>query len=191
MKQSIPLTEEQKREYLEYKKEYKRKMRYVFETMEMAEVFNKDIKKIIEFSETIKYESEAQFWMRVMVRTIVDSIDALIFRLRKTARELIELRGIENELPPKPKKINLRYIFKVLAIAFNSTFEIKEDDEKLKDYSEARAIRNRITHPKELTDLNISLKGEYVKFSDTFIWVSECIKKLSKQSKIPKKPQDQ
>jgi hypothetical protein len=190
MKQSIPLTEEQKRKLMELEMESERKMRYVRETMKMADVLMKDMKKIVEFSGKIKYESEVQFWMRIMVRAAIGSIDALIFRLMKSARELSELRGIENELPPKPKKTNLRYIFKVLAIAFDSTFEIKEDDEKLKDYSEARKIRNRIMHPKKLTDLNISLEKEYVKFADTFHWIFDCITKLGKPSKISKKPQN-
>lgn len=171
-------------------KEYERKVSYVFDTMKMAEVFRKDVKRIIRYFDGIKYDSDAQFLMRIMVRTVVDSIDALIFRLRKMTRELIKLRGIEKELPPKPKKINLRYVFKVFAVALDSSFEIKEDDERLKDYSEARNIRNRITHPKELSDLSIS-ETDYSKFGDTFIWIIECIKKLSEQSRRLKKPQNQ
>jgi len=173
MKQSIPLP-----------KEYKEKVRYILETTEMSNMLTEDIKKIIGFSKKVKYESEVQFWMRIMVRTIIDSIDAMIYRLRKMTQELIKLRGIETKLPPKPKKTNLRYIFKVFAVALDSTFEIKEDDEKLKDYSEARKIRNRITHPKSLADLNISLEEEYVKFADTYYWVTNCIKQLNEQSKL-------
>jgi len=176
MKQSIPLSKEQKR-----------KVRYVLETKQMADVFTKDMNKIFGFHDKVKYKSDLQFWMRITVRTVIDSIDALIYRERIMARELIKHRGIEKQLPPKPKKTNLRYIFKVLAIAFDSTFEIKEDDEKLKDYSEAREIRRRITHPKKLTDLDISLEEEYGKFMDTFLWFSECLKQLNKQSKWTRK----
>jgi len=78
----------------------------------------------------------------------------------------------------------------VFALAFDSSFEIKEDDEKLKDYSEARDIRDRITHPKKLSDLNIS-GMDYVKIADTYIWFTECLKKVIEQSKRFAKPQNQ
>ena len=176
MKQSIPLSKEQKR-----------KVRYVLESMKMADVLTKDIEKINENSLRIKYESDLQFWMRIMVRTTVESMDTLIFRLGKMSKELIKLSGDKKKLPPKPKKEKLRYIFKVCAIAFDSTFEIKEDDEKLKDYSEVRTIRNRITHPQKLIDLDISLEKEYVKLCDIYFWFSECLKQLDKQSKWTRK----
>jgi len=176
MKQSIPLTKEQKR-----------KVRYVLETKKMADVLTKDIEKINRNSIKVKYESDLQFWMRIMVRTAVESMDTLIFRLGKMSRELIKLSGDEKKLPRKLKKEKLRYIFKVCAIAFDSAFEIKEDDEKLKDYLEVRKIRNRITHPQKLTDLDISFEKEYVKLADTFVWFSDCIKQLNKQSKWTRK----
>lgn len=176
MKQSIPLP-----------KEYKREVRDVLETMKMADVLTKDMEKIVEFSENVKYVSDPQFWMRIMVRTAVDSMNTLIYRLETASRNLIKLHGDERKLPRKPKKKNLRYIFKVFAVAIDSTFEIKEDDVRLNDYSEAREIRRRITHPKKLTDLDISLEKEYVKFADTFHWFSDCIKQLNKQSKWTRK----
>ena len=176
MKQSIPLSKEQKR-----------KVRYVLESMKMADVLTKDIEKINENSLKVKYESNLQFWMRIMVRTAVDSMDTLIYRLREMSRELIKLSGDVKKLPPRLKKENLRYAFKVCAIAFDSTFEIKEGDEKLKDYLEVHKIRNRITHPQKLADLDISFEKEYVKLADTFVWFSDCIKQLSKQSKWTRK----
>ncbi len=176
MKQSIPLSKEQKR-----------KVRYVLESMKMADVLTKDIEKINENSLNVKYESDLQFWMRIMVRTAVDSMDTLIYRLREMSRELIKLSGDEKKLPPRLKKENLRYAFKVCAIAFDSTFEIKEGDEKLKDYLEVHKIRNRITHPQKLADLDISFEKEYVKLADTFVWFSDCIKQLNKQSKWTRK----
>jgi hypothetical protein len=171
-------------------KEANRIMSYAFDTMKMSEVFQKDVERIVRYFDGVKYDSDAQFLMRTMVRTVVDSIDALIYRKRTVSQDLIKLREVEKELPPKPKKTNLRYIFQVFALALNSSFEIKEDDERLEDYSEARKIRNRITHPKELSDLIISGK-DYVKISDTFTWFVECIEKINEQSRIPKKPQNQ
>ena len=123
-----------------------------------------------------------------MVRTAVDSMDALIYRIRTVSQDLIKLRGIEKKLPPKPKKTNLRYIFKELAVALDSTFEIKEDDVRLNDYSDARKIRHRITHPKKPKDLNISVKKEYVKFADTYVWFSGCFKQLIKNPYKPNPP---
>lgn len=168
-------------------KEHKTKVRYILETTKMVDVLTKDMEKIVEFSENVKYVSDAQFWMRILVRTTIDSINALIYRLETASRDLIKLRGVEKKLPPKPKKKNLRYIFKVFAVALDSTFEIKEDDVRLNDYSEAREIRRRITHPEKLTDLDISLEKEYVKFIDTFRWFGDCIKQLNKQSKFTRK----
>ena len=168
-------------------KEHKRKVRYVLETMEMADVLTKDMNKIIRDSGKVKYESDLQFWMRIMVRTAVDSMNTLIYRLGKMSQELIKPRGDEKEFLHKLEKKNLRHIFKVMAIAFDSTFEIKEDDEKLKDYLEVRKIRDRITHPQKLTDLDISLEKEYVKLRDIYFWFSECLNQLNKQSKWTRK----
>ena len=171
-------------------KEFNRKVKYAFESKEMLDVLTKDMDKINEIMRipsNVKYESDLQSWMRIMVRTTIDSIDALIYRVRELSRDLIKLRGDEKKLLPRLKKENLRYAFKVCAIAFDSTFEIKEGDEKLKDYLEVRKIRNRITHPQKLTDLDISLEKEYVKFADTYHWFSDCIKQLNKQSKWTRK----
>jgi hypothetical protein len=171
-------------------KEFKRKVSYAFDTLKMSVVFNKDVKRIIGYFDGLKYDSEAQFLMRTMVRTVVESTDALIFRIRELTRDVIRLRGVEKELLPKPKnKTNLRYIFKQFALALNSSFEIKEDDEKLKDYSEARDIRDRITHPKNLSDLGISAT-EYEKIADTYTWFNECLRKVIDQSKGHEKPQN-
>jgi len=167
-------------------KEFNRKVKYAFESLEMLDVLTKDIDRINDItidSSKVKYESDLQCWMRIMVRTIIDSMDALIYRLRELSRDLIKLRGIEEKLPPKPKKTNLRYIFKVFAVALDSAFEIKEDDMRLNDYSDAREIRRRITHPKKLKNLNISADKEYVKFADTYVWFSDCFKQLIAQSK--------
>ena len=168
-------------------KEHKTKVRDILETTKMVDVLTKDMEKIVEFSENVKYVSDVQFWMRILVRTTIDSINALIYRLETASRDLIKLRRVEKKLPPKPKKTNLRYIFKVFAVALDSTFEIKENDEKLKDYSDAREIRRRITHPKKLKDLNISVEKEFVKFADTFVWFSDCFKQLNEQSKVTRK----
>jgi len=168
-------------------KEFNRKVKYVHESLKMLEVLTSDIEKINENSLNVKYESDVQSWMRIMVRTAVDSMNALIYRVRELSRDLIKLRGIEEKLPPEPKEKSLRYLFKVCAVALDSTFEIKEDDEKLKDYSNAVKIRNRITHPNKLTDLDISVEKEYVKFADTFVWFSDCFKQLNEQSKWTRK----
>jgi len=152
--------------------------------MELVDVLTKDMNKIMGYFKKAEYESDLQFWMRIAVRTVVDSMDALIFRMRNIAKDLIKLRGIEKKLPPKPKKTDLRHIFKELAVAIDSTFEIKEDDKRLQDYSDAREIRRRITHPKERKNLNISVEKEYVRFMDTFFWFTVCFKQLVKQSKI-------
>ena len=171
-------------------KEFNRKVKYAFESKEMLDVLTKDMDKINEIMRipsNVKYESDLQSWMRIMVRTTIDSIDALIYRVRELSRDLIKLRGIEEKLPPEPKDKSLRYLFIVCAVALVYTFEIKEDDEKLQDYSNAVKIRNRITHPNKLTDLNISLEKEYVKLADTFVWFSDCIKQLNNQSKWTRK----
>ena len=170
-------------------KEFNRKVKYAFESKEMLDVLTKDMDKINEIMRipsNVKCESDLQSWMRIMVRTTIDSIDALIYRVRELSRDLIKLRGDEKKLLPKPKKTNLRYIFKVFAVALDSTFEIKEDDVRLNDYSDAREIRRRITHPKKLKDLNISVEKEFVKFADTFAWFTDCIKQLLAQSKSTK-----
>lgn len=165
------------------KKEYSQLVDYWDESSRMGDLLTKDIKKIIQNS--VKFESELQFWLRIAVRTGIDSVDAMTYRMKTFTREAIKLRGIQKKLYSKPKKKALILTFKELAVALDSTFEIEEDDENYKDYLKAHKIRDRITHPKKLTDLNISIE-EYEKVANAFIWLYKSLEQLIKQSKLSK-----
>jgi len=169
--------------------EFNKQVDYVYETSKMVDLLGKDIKKIIENLDKVKFESELQFWLRIAVRTAIDSIDTMIYRLKIPVRKLIKLRGNEKKLFPKPKKKSLIFTFKEFAVTFDSTYEIKEGDENYKEYLKARKIRNKITHPKKLVDLNVSV-NDYRQVIDAFEWVENCLSQLIKQSNLPKKQKE-
>lgn len=167
-------------------KEHREQAEYAYETYKIVDLLHKDINKIIEDLNKVKFVSEQQFCLRIAVRTAIDSIDAMIYRLKIPVRKLIKLRGVEKKLFSKPKKKGLIFTFKEFAVAFDSTFEIKEDDENYKDYLKARKIRDRITHPKKLADLNV-LIDEYEKVVGVFLWFQNSFGQLIEKSKLSKK----
>lgn len=166
--------------------EYREQAEYAYESFKMVGLLGKDINKIIENLNNVRFESEQQFWLRIAVRTAIDSVDAMIYRLKIPVRKLIKLRGLEKKLLPKPKKRGLIFTFKEFAVAFNVAFEIKENDENYKEYLTARKIRDRITHPKKLSDLNVSV-NEYGKLVDAFLWFQKSFAQLIEKSKLQKK----
>ncbi len=166
--------------------EYREQAEYAYETFKMVNLLRIDINKIIENLNKVRLESELQFWLRIAVRTAIDSIDAMIYRFKIPVRKLIKLRGVEKKLLPKIKKKGLIFTFKELAVVFDVTFEIKEHDENYKEYLKARKIRDRITHPKKLSDLNVSV-NEYVKVVDAFLWFQKSFAQLIEKSKLQKK----
>jgi hypothetical protein len=158
---------------------YQNATKYIIETLRMAEVFTKDMKKIIDNTEKVTFESELQFWFRIAIRTAIDYIDALVYRLGFLSKEIIKLREDEKKIYSKPKEKNLRLFFKELAIAINSKFDVEEDDKFLNNYYDARKIRHRVTHPKKLADLSVLLE-EYRKVVDAYEWFDYCLKKISR-----------
>ena len=166
---------------------HKKLTQYVQETLKMGYVFTRDVQKIIDKTEKAR-SAEIQFWFRLAVRTFIDYIDALRLRLGFLANQIITLRGDEDKLRPRPKKEkNLRFFFEELALAVQSTFEIKEDDKHLEDYYDAREVRRRLTHPRRLENLHVSM-DEYLKARETYGWFDYCLKQINRQSSLSKKP---
>ncbi len=110
---------------------HKKATQYIQETLKMVYVFTRDVQKIFDKTEKSK-PNEIQFWFRLSVRTFMDYIEAIRLRLGFLANQIIKLRGDEDIIDPKPKKDkNLRFFFKELAFALQSTYEIKEEDKHI------------------------------------------------------------
>ena len=150
--------------------------------------------------ETDKREAVIQFWRRLAVRVALSIIESLCFRMKITILSHNELFGkklsprIETPLREEtyaldekgetmsrnayyePKR-NLRFVFKEFAKVFNPDFRLKVDDKGWASYREALKIRNRITHPKNLWDLNCS-EEEYKMVTEAYNWFERSITQL-------------
>jgi len=170
-------------------KELKEFVKYFDETREIINVLYKDHIKYSEYSASCEDNvEELQFWARIGIRILAIFIDALLYRLKMMAKKAIKLTGKKKPFPRK-KKEKLRFTLKELAVAFNSDFETHISDEDLEKFFRDTDIRNHITHPRKLEDLNVSAK-EFLEFNNAFKWLSEAVfLKISKDFKKRRKQQ--
>jgi len=150
--------------------------------------------------ENDKGEADIQFWRRLAVRVGLSIIESICFRMKITILSHNELFG--GKLSPRiqtplreeryeldekgeimsrnayyePKR-NLRFVFTEFAKVFNSDFRLKVDDKGWASYREALKIRNRITHPKYLSDLNCS-EEEYQTVNEAYNWFQHSLTQL-------------
>lgn len=176
------------------------------ETEKMIMKMNDDITKIIELE---RKESKSEEFRRMAVRTIFSDIEGICFLMKVNALLLGQIKNIDfrreeialiNEesyyLANNGKvktgrayldsKSNFRFVFKILARAKKSDFELDVSGIEWNNYQEAIKIRNRITHPKKLEDLIIS-EEDYEKAFKVYGWFRDSIEQLLKQSKPQKK----
>jgi len=142
--------------------------------------------------------SELNPWMRIAIRSIVATIEALCYKLKKTTilicdhknkrltsterQKLIEVKRDKNgKLRNYYLKtdINVKFTLKMIYYSLDVDFEITDQAgwQNLKNTIE---IRNRLTHPKYSNDLKVSTK-EYQDAVQGFDWFDKHIKQLTKQ----------
>lgn len=174
----------------------------ILETNKMLEIMNADLFKIMKKTDQ---ESEDQCWRRMVVRTALSIVESVCFRMKLLAINVGILKGIEfskrekaflyeeKEIKRKDDSIekrkfypeskeNLKFVFKIIARMFGTKFEIKEEDVGWRSYVKAIEIRNRITHPKNIEDLNVSIK-DYDTAGEAFRWFSLLFNELLKEIK--------
>jgi hypothetical protein len=141
---------------------------------------------------------------RISVRTLFSNIEAICYRLKLSALPFAEAKTVklENEEiamineesyfladngAAKIKKVypkftsNLQFTFKVYARVLGSDFKLDVESDKWDKFREAIDIRNRITHPKNLSDMKIS-KDDFRKATNAYNWFLANIKLLGGSS---------
>jgi hypothetical protein len=136
-----------------------------------------------------------QFASRVFIRSVFASIEGIVFRLKQAALEVavdieadlskpeIALLAEETyELGEKGEPItktsflqlqkNLKFAFHIFARVFDIEYKLKVDDAGWASFLGAIKIRNRITHPKHVQDIEISVKDVEI-VSAALMWFTK------------------
>ncbi len=129
--------------------------------------------------------------MKIAIKALLQKLLLLdivvIVVLKLLTKTAMKVTG--KEPLPKPNKNqrkSLAHFFNELAYALESTFRMKEDDEMLRKYQKARDIRNRITHPREPADLDVT-PDEYMGILiPAHQWFAETFNKILTQSSLKK-----
>ena len=130
-----------------------------------------DVKKCMEEF----HAEDNQFWRRTFVRSTFALIEGNTFRMKQyaltqshlfTGAEVALLKEESYELNEKgiayeqPKYVNIsrniRFAFQSFAHSFHSNYTLKVDDKGWDCFKKALKVRDRLTHPKGLNDLNIT-----------------------------------
>jgi hypothetical protein len=124
-------------------------------------------------------KQDNQFMRRAYVRSVFAAIEGNTFNMKQTAllvgrragadfseEDIALLKEESYDLNDKgeaysqtkfiqlPK--NVRFAFKTYAHAFQVNFELKVDDKGWMNFKEALDLRHRLTHPKSVTDINVT-----------------------------------
>ncbi|MDQ1611481.1 MAG: hypothetical protein QOG00_1412 [Pyrinomonadaceae bacterium] len=131
---------------------------------------------------SLRYLTEVeanQFWRRTYIRTVFAFIEALIFHIKRvllrvydagivefSPEELAMLREESYDLSDKgdvvtqqkfiPLTKNLKFICKAYVRYTKSNYTLKVDDSGWDSFKKSIDIRNRLTHPKSASDLDVS-----------------------------------
>ncbi len=145
------------------------------EHIELSNALHADVSFCVE---RLKQEN-TPFWRRVYARTLVASFEGLLFNLRQVALTIGPLRGVEfsrDELAllreerhsldsrgrPRTRTqflrldAGLRFSMSMFARAHTKEFEADCEGQGWEDYKKAIEIRNRISHPKFVAEIEIS-----------------------------------
>lgn len=95
------------------------------DTYRMVDVLSNDLDRIVESLDSVKVQGELQFWLRVAVRSAIDSLDAHNYRLKLLTKTAIKVKELEPlPKPDKKKKKSLANFFNELAYALESTYRM-------------------------------------------------------------------
>lgn len=135
------------------------------------------------------------FWRRNYCRTIFTLLEAMTYQKKQVALEASKCFGVEL-LPTETNfihekqfyladdgsekertqniqiKSNLKLSFHIYAKAHNGQFKLQTGDKGWESLDKAIKIRNRLTHPKGLMDIEASPQDCTI-FTDTLVWYSK------------------
>jgi len=166
----------------------------------MEKVLTQDM---LECGELVNGESKTDSAARSFVRAVFAMIEGSIFNLKQMAlnlsahgrgsfskAELVMLEEVSYDLDSKGGAItqtkfmklpaNIRFAFDAAARGFGVTYKLEVGSSGWANFRESIDIRNRITHPKKIDDLELS-DTEVQKVVDTGTWFLECQRELFQQ----------
>lgn len=172
------------------------------ENNEMIEKMNAERSKC---KELVDNERESEDLRRISIRTFFSIIEAMCYRLKVSALSRAEIKGmrlkkqeiaiineesffLDEKGVPRIKKIypkvtsNLRFAFKIFARVFVAEFKLDLGGDEWEEFQKAVDIRNRVTHPKNPSDMNVT-KTDFKKVIRAFDWFVANIQKLFKAIK--------
>jgi hypothetical protein len=124
-------------------------------------------------------QADNQFWRRTLVRTSFAFIEGVVYRMKQLAFEVYSYEGTTlsrsevamlledsyelNDKGEPVSKVNyiqitksLRFAFKALAHSYGVNHDIKVDDAGWDNFKKALKIRDRLMHPKRVSDLAVA-----------------------------------
>ncbi|HEY0551158.1 MAG TPA: hypothetical protein VGF13_16245, partial [Verrucomicrobiae bacterium] len=127
---------------------------------------------VYESMKCLEKNKSSQYWRRIMLRSICAHIEALLFQMKVTMLKLAPVARVvftaeETEIltemraavPPKqarPKFIpmaeNVKAVLSLFGRLQGATFSLETNGEGWQHFLYLVAVRNRITHPKEVFD---------------------------------------
>lgn len=132
----------------------------------------------------ISINGELQYKYRSAIRVVIDSLLAGEYVIRELSKDMISWQGLDKKLLiAKNKYKEGRLTFKIMAIAFGSSFEVEEDDDGFVKYERTKDLRNRITHPMILKHLDVSVE-DYYRAAEAFEWFTKCLGKVNETQTI-------
>ena len=158
--------------------------------------------------ELIKTDRKSEDIRRIVIRTIFSLIEGICYRLKVSALYHAKVIGVKlkkqeiamiNEESyylasngvAKVRNAylkttdNFRFAFKIFARVFGSDFELDVKGDKWEEFKKAVKIRNRITHPKNPSDMVIS-KEDFYKIERAHDWFVASLRKLTRKLKPQK-----
>ncbi len=171
----------------------------IYDLSELFDLLKQDVAELHEFGSR---NETGQAWRRSSYRAVFSWIEGVVYQMKQIAMctqggfyqaklSRAEIAFLQEEsyfLDEKGKVItksnnfaeinkNLRFAYAKLAEGFNISTELEIDRQGWQQFKRAIEIRNRLTHPKNITDLFVT--DEYMGFLlDTMSWFDTQISKL-------------
>jgi hypothetical protein len=152
-------------------------------------------------SERLNKEGGSQYWRRALVRAFFAKVEGVIYCMKRIAHscrfqpgvefsdgELMVL--IEKTYQPNdkgevyeqrmqiPLKTNIKFAFSAYARAYLVDYKLNVGDNRWNDFKKSLLVRDRLTHPKEARNLEVS-DEELGCLQRAFDWFSECTDEVS------------
>ncbi|HKQ89263.1 MAG TPA: hypothetical protein VJZ77_01175 [Blastocatellia bacterium] len=156
---------------------------------------------VVTCSERLNKEGGSQYWRRALVRAFFAKVEGVIHCMKRIAYscrfqpgvefsegELMFLTEKTYQLNDKGEvydqrmqtslKSNIKFAFRAYARAHLVDYKLNVGDDTWNDFKNSLLVRDRLTHPKEVRNLEVS-DEELKSLQRAFDWFSECQDKVS------------